>query len=233
LINSPAFFKMLPDISNLKGLDIGCGEGHNTRIAAKKGGKMTAIDISEVFIKYATETEQENPLGIKYKVASGTELPYSDNCYDFAIATMSLMDMAENEKAIQEAFRVIKPGGFFQFSITHPIVSNSDWRWIRNEEGKKIGFVIEDYFKKLNGELEEWIFGAAPKEITENMNKFKIPRFTRTLSEWLNLLIEKGFILEKFCEPYAEDEILKKHPEEYDSRIIPYFLIIRCIKPMK
>lgn len=39
LINSPAFFKMLPAISNLKGLDIGCGEGHNTRIAAKKGGK--------------------------------------------------------------------------------------------------------------------------------------------------------------------------------------------------
>ncbi len=233
LINSPAFFKMLPDISNLKGLDIGCGEGHNTRIAAKKGGRMTAIDISEVFINYAIESEQEEPLGIKYKVASGTELPYSDNCFDFVIATMSLMDMAENEKAIQEAFRVLKPGGFFQFSITHPFISNSDFRWMRNEEGKKIGFIIEDYFKKFNGELEEWIFGAAPKEVTKKMRKFKIPRFTRTLSESLNLLIENGFILEKFCEPYAADDILKKYPEEYDSRIIPYFLIIRCRKPLK
>jgi len=233
LINAPAFFKMLPDISNLKGLDIGCGEGYNTRIAAKKGAKMTAIDISKVFIMYAIESEQEEPLGIKYEVASGTELPYPDNYFNFAMATMSLMDMAENEKAIQEAFRVIKSGGFFQFSITHPIVSNSDWKWIRNEEGKKIGFVIEDYFKKLNGELEEWIFGAAPKEITEKMRMFKIPRFSRPLSEWLNLLIEKGFILERFCEPYVEDEILKEHPEEYDSRIIPYFLIIRCRKPTK
>jgi ubiquinone/menaquinone biosynthesis C-methylase UbiE len=224
---------MLPNISNLEGLDIGCGEGHNTRIAAKKGGKMTAIDISEVFIKYALETEQEEPLGIKYEVASGIELPYSDKSFDFAIATMSLMDIADNEKAIQEAFRVIKPGGFFQFSITHPIVSNSGWRWMRNEEGKKIGFIIEDSFKKVNGELEEWIFGAAPKEITEKMNKFKIPRFTRTLSGWLNILIEKAFILERFCEPYVEDEILEKHPEEYDSRIIPYFLIIRCRKPRK
>ena len=51
LINSPAFFKMLPDIAKLKGLDIGCGEGYNTRIAAKKGAKLTAIDISKVFIK--------------------------------------------------------------------------------------------------------------------------------------------------------------------------------------
>ena len=233
LINSPAFFKMLPDISNLKGLDIGCGEGHNTRIAAKKGGKMTAIDISEVFIKYANESEQKEPLGIKYEVANAIELPYSENYFDFAIATMSLMDIPENEKAIQEAFRVIKLGGFFQFSITHPFVSNSDFRWLKNEQGKKIGFVIEDYFKKFNGELEEWIFGAAPKEITKKMTKFKIPRFTRTLSEWLNLLIKEGFILERFCEPYVEDEILEKHPEEYDSRIIPYFLIIRCRKPMK
>jgi ubiquinone/menaquinone biosynthesis C-methylase UbiE len=233
LINAPAFFKILPSISNLYGIDIGCGEGYNTRIAAKKGAKMAAIDISEVFIKYAKETELKESLGIKYLTANAIKLPFPDNHFDFAIATMSIMDIADNERAIIEAFRVIKPGGFFQFSITHPFISNSDFRWMRNELGKKIGFVIEDYFKKLNGELEEWIFGAAPKELTDNMTKFKTPRFTRTLSEWLNLLIEKGFILEKFCEPYIEDELLKKHPEEYDSRIIPFFLIIRCRKPHK
>ena len=233
LINSPAFFKMLPDISNFKGLDIGCGEGHNTRITARKGAKLDAIDISKVFIKHAKETEQQEPLGIKYQVASGIDLPFPDNDFDFAISTMSLMDIAENEKAITEAYRVIKPGGFFQFSITHPCFANSDYEWVRNEEGRRTGFIVKDYFKKLNGELEEWIFGAAPKELTKKMRKFRIPRFTRTLSEWLNLLIEKGFILEEFCEPYADDETLKNHPEEYDSRIIPYFLIIRCRKPNK
>jgi len=231
LINSPAFFKMLTDISGLNGLDIGCGEGYNTRIAANKGAKLTAIDISKLFIKYAKETEQQQPLGIEYKIASSTELPFSDNNFDFAIATMSLMDIAENENAISEAYRVIKPGGFFQFSITHPCFSNSDYEWIRNEEGRRTGFIVKDYFKQLDGELEEWIFGAAPKEITEKMRKFRIPRFTRTLSDWLNLLIRKGFILEEFCEPYADDETLKKYPQEYDSRIIPYFLIIRCRKP--
>ena len=231
LINSPAFFKMIPDIANLKGLDIGCGEGYNTRIAAKMGAVMTAIDISKVFIEYAKEAEQKEPLGIKYKVASGTELPLTENHFDFAMATMSIMDMVDNEKALSEAFRVIKPGGFFQFSITHPCSAPSGYEWIRNEDGKKIGFIMKDYFKQFNGEIEEWIFGAAPKEITETMRKFKIPHFTRTLSDWLNLLIEKGFILEEFCEPYADDETLKKYPQEYDSRIIPYFLIIRCRKP--
>jgi ubiquinone/menaquinone biosynthesis C-methylase UbiE len=142
------------------------------------------------------------------------------------------MDMAENEKALSEAFRVIKPGGFFQFSMSHPFTANCDIHsWIRDEKGRKTGFIIKDYFKQFNGEIDEWIFGAAPKEITEKMRKFKTPHFTRTLSSWLNLLIEKGFIFEEFCEPYADDETLKKYPQEYDTRIIPYFLIIRCRKP--
>jgi ubiquinone/menaquinone biosynthesis C-methylase UbiE len=231
LINSPAFFNMLPEISGLNGLDIGCGEGYNTRLAAKKGAKLTAIDISEAFIKHARETELRDPLGIDYKIANGTELPFPDDNFDFAIATMSLMDMANNERAITEAHRVIKPGGFFQFSIIHPFTANSDFEWVKNEKGKRIGVIVKNYFNQLNGELEEWIFGAAPKEITDTMRKFKIPRFTRTLSGWLNLLIETGFILEEFCEPHAEDKVLKEHPEEHDSLIVPYFLIVRCRKP--
>ncbi len=36
LLNTPIFFKILPNVDGLKGLDIGCGEGYNTRITAKK-----------------------------------------------------------------------------------------------------------------------------------------------------------------------------------------------------
>lgn len=231
LINSPAFFKMLPKIENLKGLDIGCGEGYNTRIAAKTGATMTAIDISKKFISAAKEFELKKPLGIKYQVASAIDLPFPNEFFDFAIATMSLMDIADTEKALLEAYRVIKTNGFFQFSITHPCFWNSNHSWVRNDEGKRTGFIVSDYFKQIDGEIEEWIFGAAPKDITNKMRKFRIPRFTRILSEWLNLLISNGFVLEEFCEPYANDEVLKKHPDEYDSRIIPFFLIIRCRKP--
>jgi ubiquinone/menaquinone biosynthesis C-methylase UbiE len=230
IINSPAFFKLLPDVANLHGLDIGCGEGYNTRKTAKRGAKMDAIDISEVFIKYAKESEQLEPLGIEYRIASATELPFSDNYFDFAIATMSIMDMADHEKALLEAYRVIKFGGFFQFSMSHPCFSVSESNWVRNEQGKRIGLIVGNYFEKKEGEIEEWIFGAAPEEISGKMRKFRVPRFYRTLSEWLNLLIKTGFIMEKFCEPYPDDKTLEQHPEEYGCRIIPYSLIIRCRK---
>lgn len=229
LINTPAFFQMLPNINGLKGLDIGCGEGYNTRIAAKKGAHLTAIDISKKFIQFAIDVEEKDPLGIIYQIASAIDLPFPDNNFDFVMATMSLMDVANNEKAIAEAYRVLKPHSFFQFSITHPFTS-SIWKWERNEDGKKMAFIAKDYFKRTDGEIEEWIFGAAPKDMTESMERFKIPRFHRTLSDWLNLLIKIGFVLEEFCEPHVVDEVLEDHPEEYDSLIVPFFLIIRCRK---
>ena len=52
-LNTPAFFRMLPDVEGLLGLDIGCGEGHNTRLLAGRGARVIAIDISEVFVGHA------------------------------------------------------------------------------------------------------------------------------------------------------------------------------------
>lgn len=52
-IATPAFLNMLPSVAGLVGLDVGCGEGHNTRLIAEKGAVVTGIDISEKFISYA------------------------------------------------------------------------------------------------------------------------------------------------------------------------------------
>src|SRR5205807_5596481 len=51
-LNTPAFFAMLPSVEGLAGLDIGCGEGHNTRLLSERGARVTAIDIAEVFIAH-------------------------------------------------------------------------------------------------------------------------------------------------------------------------------------
>jgi 2-polyprenyl-3-methyl-5-hydroxy-6-metoxy-1,4-benzoquinol methylase len=48
-LNTPAFLEFLPDVTGIHGLDIGCGEGSNTRLLADRGARMTAIDISPTF----------------------------------------------------------------------------------------------------------------------------------------------------------------------------------------
>src|SRR5205823_11844323 len=79
----------------LCGLDIGCGEGSNTRELARLGARMHAIDVAPTFIRHASEAERAEPLGVTYLVADGTDLPFASGSFDFATAFMSMMDMAD------------------------------------------------------------------------------------------------------------------------------------------
>lgn len=229
-LNTPAFFEILPDVQGLYGLDIGCGEGHNTRLLARRGARMEAIDISSVFIQSAIEEEEKKTLNIRYQEASAVDLPYEARQFDFATAFMSLMDVPETEQALKEAFRILKPGGFLQFSISHPCFSTPHRKNLRNWQGRTYAFEVGDYFSNLEGEIEEWIFGAAPVHLKSKFPKFKVPRFTRTLSEWINTIIGTGFLLEQINEPRPDDETVRQYPYIQDSQVVAYFLHIRCRK---
>lgn len=229
-VNTPAFFATLPEVRGLHGLDIGCGEGHNTRLLAKRGAIMTAVDISETFIGQAQRAEADSSLEIQYQLASAHQLPFADQTFDFATSFMCLMDMPEPERAIREAFRVIKPGGFLQFSITHPCFQTPLWNWVRDENGNKLGVVCGEYFDHQDGKVDEWIFGAAPANMKQSLRKFRIPRFDRTLSEWLNALLDAGFQIERLVEPRADEKTAAECPAVADTRKVAYFLIVRCRK---
>jgi 2-polyprenyl-3-methyl-5-hydroxy-6-metoxy-1,4-benzoquinol methylase len=137
-LNAPAFFAMLPSIEGLCGLDIGCGEGHKTRLLAKCGASITAVDISEAFVQDAKRLEVQGPLGIDYLAASGVDLPFVDSA--------------------------------------------------------------------------------------------KVPHFTRTLSQWLNRLIETGFFLEQIEEPRPSDQMVSERPDLQDAQVVAYFLHVRARK---
>lgn len=228
-LNTPAFFAMLPDVSGQHGLDLGCGEGHNTRLLARRGARMTGIDIAEVFIGHARASEAAEPLGIRYLHASAVALPFHDAEFDFATGCMSFMDIPETDRLLAEAHRVLKPGGFLQFSITHPCFDTPYRRNLR-KDGLTYAVEVGDYFREQNGEISEWIFGAAPAAETAGVPKFKIPRFNRTISQWLNLLIATGFTLERVEEPRPSDEAARQWPYIQDAQVVAYFIHFRVRK---
>lgn len=230
-LNTPAFFAMLPDVEGLVGLDIGCGEGHNTRLLAQRGARVTAIDIAKDFIAYAQQAEVAEPLGIEYRVASAVALPFAEAAFDFATGFMSFMDIPETEQVIAEAYRVLKPGGFLQFSILHPCFNTPHRRNLRNEQGLTYAIEVGDYFRNRDGEIEQWLFQAAPASAKMRVPPFKIPLFTRTVSQWLNLLIGTGFVLERVEEPRPNDDTVRACPEVQDAQVVAYFLHIRVRKP--
>jgi ubiquinone/menaquinone biosynthesis C-methylase UbiE len=230
-LNTPAFFELLPDVAGLTGLDIGCGEGHNTRLLARRGARVTGLDISEIFVAQARVAEAQEPLGIEYRVGSAVVLPFDDRAFDFATGFMTFMDVPETDRVLAEAFRVLEPGGFLQFSICHPCFDTPHRRNLRDADGRTYAIEVGDYFRNLEGEVTEWLFSAAPPEAKAGLPKFRTPRFTRTLSQWVNLLIDTGFRLERLAEPRPSDETVGDCPAMQDAQVVSYFLQIRARKP--
>jgi hypothetical protein len=125
----------------------------------------------------------------------------------------------------------LRPGGFFQFSITHPCYNTPHRRNIRNGEGKTYAIEVGGYFNFLNGEIAEWIFSETPGDLKDRFGKFKVPVFNRTLSFWMNAIVSAGFIIERINEPYPGDEVVIEHPSLQDAQVVAYFLHIRCRRP--
>lgn len=223
-LNSPAFFALLPPVAGFAGLDIGCGEGENTRALARRGARMTAIDVAPTFVAHAGAREADEPLGIVYRHADAMALPFAGASFDFATAFMSLMDVADVWQALRETHRVLKPGGFLQFSILHPCFVPAHRRVLRGEDGLCYAIEIGGYSESGSG-VEEWRFSSAA-----GAPLMRLMYFRRTLTEWFNGIVDAGFTIERIAEPVATPEIAAAYPGLQDTRVAPLSLIVRARK---
>jgi SAM-dependent methyltransferase len=230
-LNTPAFLAMLPPVDGLDGLDVGCGEGTNTRKLALLGARMHAVDIAPTFIRHARETEAADPLGIDFRVGDATALEFADGSFDFVTAFMSLMDMADQGRALCEAQRVLRPGGFLQFSILHPCFAPPHRKVLRGEDGEARAVEVAGYFEETAGRVETWWFSTLPKEERQGVAPFRVPRFHRTLSSWVQMICHAGLVIQQFGEPCASVEVAESVPVVADTRVAGLYLHIRAIKP--
>jgi ubiquinone/menaquinone biosynthesis C-methylase UbiE len=229
-VNTPAFLELLPPVAGMKGLDVGCGDGHNTRLLSEAGAAMYAIDIAPAFVRAAVERERERLIGVRYLVASAGHLPFATGSFDFATAFMSLMDMPSPWLALSEAHRVLRHGGFLQFSITHPCFNPPHRKLLRDANRKEYAVEVGRYFDRIDGRIDEWLFSAAPSKAKSGLRPFRVPQFHRTLSEWVNMIVDAGFQIERLAEPFADEETAARCPAVRDTRVVAYFLHVRCRK---
>lgn len=222
-VNTPAFLDLLPDIHDKIGLDIGCGDGHNSRLIAQRCGKLIALDISEKMLHLAKQ--HDNPDNITWVNINSEKIPFPSGYFDFVVATMSLMDIMNLETVLAEVHRVLSSDGFFQFSIVHPCFNEFKGKWVSNENNI-VGFLMKDYFAETKGEIHRWQHAKSPP----NTPLFNVPRFLRPLNEWLNILINAGFKLITVCEPSANDKAIQRYPELNSTRIVAHSLIMRLKK---
>ncbi|MFZ1676692.1 MAG: class I SAM-dependent methyltransferase, partial [Saprospiraceae bacterium] len=99
-------YALLSTVGDGQYLDVGCGTGNYTIPLSKKGLKFTGVDPSEVMLNEAKSKSQE----IEWINGSVESLPFADNIFDGAIATLTVHHWNNIEKGFKELFRVLKPG---------------------------------------------------------------------------------------------------------------------------
>ena len=129
--------------SNLKILDAGSGTG----LLAKKlaiFGSVSSIDISQEAIKFARLR------GIKTKRASVTKIPFRSNSFDLVVSIDVVYHKAvkNDERAISEFFRVLKPGGILIIRVP----ANN---WIRTKHDKHVHTRQRYNIKELKVKLQK------------------------------------------------------------------------------
>jgi len=106
-------------------LDVACGPGYVSAAAKQLGAIPTGIDFSKKMLAIASSTFP----GIDFIEGDAQRLPFADASFDRAVMNFGLLHLSQPEKACSEAFRILRAGGKFGFTI---------WAEPRENPGGKI-----------------------------------------------------------------------------------------------
>lgn len=105
--------------SALKVADIGCGAGTQSRLWAHAGHRVYGLDVNAPLVEVAKRRANEEGLDIVFDVGSATALPYPGSSMDVALLPELLEHVANWQGCLDEAVRILKPGGLLYLSTTN------------------------------------------------------------------------------------------------------------------
>jgi ubiquinone/menaquinone biosynthesis C-methylase UbiE len=93
-------------------LEVAPGPGYFAIELAKLGNfQVTGLDISETFVDIARENAAKAGVRVDFRHGNASGMPFADNSFDFLLCRAAFKNFTEPERALEEMYRVLRPGG--------------------------------------------------------------------------------------------------------------------------
>ncbi len=208
--------KILPDFRNKRVLDLGCGFGWHCLHAIENGAEsVVGVDISEKMLE--TAIEKSTGKNIKYYCASIEDVDFEPDSFDVILSSLAFHYIKSFDEICKKANIFLAKGGKFVFSVEHPIfTSEGSQKWILDESGEILHWAVDNYF--YEGERKADFLGE------------DVIKYHKTLTTYLNGLLQNGFSIENIIEPKPDESMIKNIPGMKDEMRRPMMLIVSAQK---
>ena len=173
-----SLMNMMNPSTNKKLIDVACGTGDIAKLFfnyTNKLSQVTCVDPNNRMIKKAKE-KLDKFENVNWIIANAENLPISKNSFDFYTISFGLRNTKKLNKALKEAYRVLKPGGRY-LCLEFSKIQNSNLNFIYKNYSKLIPF----FGKVIVGEKEPYEY------LIKSINNFV------SQDELINLMKRNGF----------------------------------------
>jgi SAM-dependent methyltransferase len=203
--------RLVGDMSGLRVLDFACGHGRMARELARRGGRVVGVDVSLVLLDKARTCERANPMDIAYMHAdAASPEALKGEVFDAVVCSFALSDIDDLDGALATVARVLRPDGFFAFSMLHPCFPGWEAKQSRPSWPPGRGYFTEEW----------WLADGPPQGLRPRVGSNH-----RMLSTYLNALASNGLGVEEVIEPAPPQDWTNEPPS---TGPVPIFLTARC-----
>ena len=184
---------VLGDVAGRDVLEVGSGAGQCSRWVRSHGGRGWGLDLSLRQLQHSRRIDEESGVHVPSVLGTATALPFPAGSFDVVFSSFgALQFVSDIDVAVAEASRVLRPGGRFAFSITHPT------RWMFPDDPEEAGLTAtQSYWDR-----------TPYVEVDDASGVVAYVEHHRTLGDWVRLLAAHGFVLTDLLEP--------EWPEQHD-----------------
>lgn len=183
----------LGPVAGRRVLEVGSGAGQCSRWVTARGGTGIGLDLSMRQLQHSRRIDEETGVFVPSVAGTATHLPFADDSFDVVFSAFgALQFIADLPAALSETARVLRAGGRFAFSITHPV------RWSFPDDPGAEGLTASQPYWDRTPYVETDPATGVPTYVEHH----------RTLGDWVEGLSSHGFRLVALLEP--------EWPEEHD-----------------